>query len=229
MKKVLLLILVMSFCSGPVACHRNRNEPIYRFSGTLEMTEHGVGFPVQGRVAALFVDEGDKVQQGQLLGYLDRYALAKREYQRLAELLKQGGTNQQAVEEADQIMLDQQVLSPVSGVILTKVHETGEVIGANSALVIVGDRSRLWIRIFVPEGLVNRVKMGQEATVRFDGLAEDFIGRVGFIAPEAEFTPRNVQTPEERVTQTFAVKVYLDQPPEFLRPGVPADVFLDLP
>jgi multidrug efflux pump subunit AcrA (membrane-fusion protein) len=229
MKKVLTVMMALIFLGGPVACHGNKEEPIFRFSGTLEMTEHGVGFPVQGRVAALYVDEGDKVQKGQLLGYLDRYPLAKREYQRLAELLKQGGTNRQAVEEADQAMLDQQVLSPVSGVILTKVHETGEVIGANSSLVIVGDRTRLWIRIFVPEGLVNRVKMDQEATVRFDGLAQDFTGRVGFISPEAEFTPRNVQTPEERVTQTFAVKVYLDQPPEFLRPGVPADVFLDLP
>lgn len=228
-RRVLSFIFFIVICCGLGACRDRKLESLYHFSGTLELTEHGVGFPAQGRVATLYVDEGDKVEVGQLLGYLDRYPLAKREYQRLADLLRHGGTNQQAVEEAEQAMLDQRALSPVTGVVLTKVHETGEVVGSGSALVIIGDRSQLWVRIFVPEGLINRVKMGQSATIRFDGLSEDFTGKVGFIAPEAEFTPRNVQTPEERVTQTFAVKVYLEHAPEFLRPGVPADVFLSLP
>lgn len=229
MKKILNILMLLFLVAGVFSCRDKNQGPIYRFSGTLELTEHGVGFPVPGRVATLYVDEGDPVETGQLLGYLDRYALAKREYQRLVDLLAHGGTNRQAVEEAEQAMTDQEARSPVTGVVLTKVHETGEVIGANSSLVIIGDRSSLWVRIFVPEGLVNRVQMGQSAKVQFDGLSEAFTGKVGFIAPEAEFTPRNVQTPEERVTQTFAVKIYLDQPPKYLRPGVPADVFLDLP
>jgi HlyD family secretion protein len=229
MKNFLIIIFIMVLLSPFQACKTREAQPEYTFSGTLELTEHGVGFPVQGRVAALYVDEGDQVKMGQLLGYLDRYPLAKREYQRMADLLKRGGTNQQAVEQAEQAMLDQQAISPISGVVLTKVHDTGEVIGSNSSLVILGDRSKLWVRIYVPEGLINRVKMGQSATVRFDGLTEAFTGEVGFISPEAEFTPRNVQTPEERVTQTFAVKVYLENPPDYLRPGVPADVILDLP
>lgn len=229
MKNSFLIILLLLNLLNFSACEKNKNPNLYGFSGTLEMTEHGVGFPVPGRVAALFVDEGDPVQKGQLLGYLDRYALAKKEYQRLAELLKQGGTNLQDVEEAELAMLDQQLLSPVTGVVLTKIHETGEVISATNPFLILGDRQKLWVRIFVPEGLINRVKMDQSAKLRFDGLDQDFPGRVRFISPEAEFTPRNVQTPEERVTQTFAVKVYLESAPAYLRPGVAADVFLELP
>ncbi|MCB1214062.1 MAG: efflux RND transporter periplasmic adaptor subunit [Deltaproteobacteria bacterium] len=228
MKKNLFILLLLS-CLAFSACHSPQEDALFQFSGTLEMTEHGVGFPMQGRLAALYVEEGDNVQQGQLLGYLDHYELAKKEYQRLDQLFKEGGTHQQAVEKAQQAMLDQQAISPVDGVVLTKVHETGEVLSSNNILVIIGDRQSLWVRIFVPEGLINRVKLGQSAQLRFDGLKESFSGKVEFIAPQAEFTPRNVQTPEERVTQTFAVKVYLEHPPQQLRPGVPADVFLELP
>ena len=93
---------------------------------------------------------------------------------------------------------------------------------------MVGDRAQLWVRVFVPEGLINRVRLNQPATLRFDGIRHDFKGHVSFIAPKAEFTPRNVQTPEERVTQTFAIKVVLDEPESFLRPGVAADVIVHL-
>lgn len=193
------------------------------------MTEHGVSFPVPGRITSLLVDEGEEVTQGQLLAKLERYELASREYDRLVKLLAQGGTNRQAVEEAELAMLDQRMLSPVNGVVLTKVHEIGEVSDPTSPVLIVGDKSKLWIRIYVPEGLVNRVHMNQSAKIKFDGLDQDFPGHVSFISPKAQFTPRNVQTPEERVTQTFAVKVELNQPKPFMRAGVPADVWLHLP
>ena len=66
--------------------------------------------------------------------------------------------------------------------------------------------------------------MNQTATVSFDGVHQTFKGQVSFVAAKAEFTPRNVQSPEERVTQTFAVKVTLDNPESYLRPGVAAGV-----
>jgi HlyD family secretion protein len=83
------------------------------------------------------------------------------------------------------------------------------------------------VRVYVPEGVINRISMNQAATVKFDGMKDRFNGRVIFVAPKAEFTPRNVQTPEERVTQTFAVKVRVEDPELFLRPGVAADVVFD--
>jgi HlyD family secretion protein len=215
-------------CGLAFGCKNRGPETQIQLSGTLELTEHDVSVPVPGRLEQLLVDEGDEVKRGQLLATLDRFDQAKRDYERQVSLLAHGGGNQQAVEQAELAMKDQRALSPVDGVILTKVHETGDVVGSNSPLLIVGDRSSLWVKIFVPEGYINRVRMSQATTIRFDGLSRDFKGHVSFISSEAEFTPRNVQTPEERVMQTFAVKVTLDEKEDYLRAGVAADVSLPL-
>jgi len=228
MKRLSRLALGMLCLVILSACKNHQVETELNLSGTLEMTEHEVGMPVPGRLSQLLVDEGDEVKKGQLLASLDRFEQNQRDYERQASLLARGGGNQQAVEQAELAMKDQRALAPVDGVVLTKVHETGEVVSSNSPVLVLGDRSKLWVRIYIPEGYVNRVAMGQEATVRFDGLKRDFKGHVIFISPTAEFTPRNVQTPEERVTQTFALKVSLDSIESYLRPGVAADVILPL-
>jgi len=199
-----------------------------KLSGTLEFTEHSLGAPVPGRLAQVLVREGDAVKKGQLLATLERYEQAQRDYERVKELYKTGGANRQTLEEAELAMNDQRVVSPVDGVVLVKVHEAGEVLPAGSPVFVVGDRGDLWVRVFVPEGSVSRVDMKGPATLHFDGLDHEFKGHVIYVSPEAEFTPRNVQTPEERMTQTFAVKVALEDAPDYLRPGVAADVKLAL-
>ena len=211
-----------------LSCRRMRSNSNFDFTGTVELTEHGIGVPVMGRIKTLSVDEGDRVTIGQLIATTDRYDQNTRDYQRLSQLLTHGGTNEQEVENAGLAMEDQKVLSPVNGVVLTKVHDTGEVVDAKSPIVIVGDNSRLWIKIYIPEGQINLVKMDQTATIHFDGLTKTYQGHISYISPQAEFTPRNVQTPEERVTQTFAVKVTVDDVEPHLRPGVSADVTLRL-
>ena len=67
--------------------------------------------------------------------------------------------------------------------------------------------------------------MNQKARIQVDGVDKELTGHVTFIDTQAEFTPRNVQTPEERATQTFAVKIGLENPPQALHPGVAADVY----
>ncbi len=223
---LILIILMIGFALFLNHTKWTKNSGL-KLTGTLELTEHSLGARTAGRLTALLVDEGDQVKEGQLIGTLDRYDQAKRDFDRAAKLLEQGGTTKQAVEQAELTLNDQQVVSPVDGVILIKIHEKGEVLSAGSPIVTIGDRRKLWVRIYVPEGSVNLVKMNQPATLHFDGLKETFKGHVSFIALLAEFTPRNVQTPEERVTQTFAVKVTLDNPESFLRPGVSADVDLE--
>ncbi len=203
-----------------------RGEQRQTFSGSLEMTEHLLGARVAGRIATVAVKEGDEVEPGQLLATLDRYEQTKRDHQRTLQLQKQGGFSDQAVEQAALAMEDQEIRSPIRGVVLVKTKEVGEVAGAGTPVFDVGDRGDLWVRIHISEGLINRVRMDQPAQIHFDGLPQTFEGRVCFIAVKAEFTPRNVQTPEERVTQTFAVKVRLKDPPVYLRPGVSADVTL---
>lgn len=196
-----------------------------RFSGTLELTEYHLGARVAGRLAAVFVEEGDEVKKGRLIATLDRFEQAQHDYNRAAELFKSSALSEQEVERAQMALDDQSIVSPVDGVVLLKIHEPGEIVSMGSPVVSIGNPKRLWVKIYVPENLIHHIQMNQKAEVRFDGMDQAFSGRVGFIATQSEFTPRNVQTPEERATQTFAVKIILDNPKPFLKPGVSADVF----
>jgi hypothetical protein len=89
------------------------------------------------------------------------------------------------------------------------------------------DTSHLWVRAYVPENRLG-VTVGQKVTVTVDSFPDrKFAAHVGFIARQAEFTPNNVQTPEERSKQVFRIKADLDEGLDVLRPGTPADVWLD--
>jgi multidrug efflux pump subunit AcrA (membrane-fusion protein) len=204
------------------------NKDNLNFSGTVEMTEHVLGARAAGRISQVFVEEGSVVTKGQLLATLDRYDQTKKDFERAKNLVERGGETQQALEYAQLNLNDQQVISVVDGVVLVKVHEAGEVVSAGAAVVVVGDTSSFWVRIFVPEGQINKIYTNKKVALHFDGIKQSYEGHISFIASKAEFTPRNVQTPEERVTQTFAVKVTVDQPPSFLRAGVAADVTISL-
>ncbi len=227
MKKKLVLIGIVIFIivSSGIDLWKQKH---LNLSGTLELTEHSLGARVAGRLSKLLVDEGQPVKKGQLLATLDRYDQAKRDYDRALQLFNQGGATKQSLEQAELTLGDQEILSPADGVVLLKVREEGEILSAGATVVDIGDRSKLWIKIYVPEGLINRVRMDQPAMVTVDGIKKAFKAHVSFIAAQAEFTPRNVQTSEERITQTFAVKVTLDETADYLRPGVAADVKLNL-
>ena len=225
--KIKYTILVTALILFVLGCGQNHNPRKMKFSGTLELTEHALGAKAAGRITTLTVEEGEEVQRGQLLATTDRYEQARKDFDRTQNLVKQGGATQQSLEYAALALDDQQIISPVDGVVLVKVHEVGETVSAGSPVIVIGDRSKLWVKIFVPEGWINKIRMGQPATLSFDGLKQSFKGHVNFIASQAEFTPRNVQTEEERITQAFAVKVVLDEPPMNLRPGVAADVVIE--
>lgn len=124
---------------------------------------------------------------------------------------------------------DYTVRSPLSGVVLVRVVEPGEVVAAGQTLVTVGDLSTLTLRVYVPEGDLGRVRLGQEVRVRVDSYPDrDFSGRVTHIATEAEFTPKNIQTREERVKTVYAVKVVVPNPDGALKVGMPADAEIRL-
>ena len=230
MRKIFLrsMGLFLCVCCFFVGCAKMQQHSSYEFSGTLELTEHSLGARSAGRVTSLTIEEGDQVKAGQLIAALDRFEQTQKDFHRAQELFHQGGATQQDVERAALSLEDEQVVSPIDGVVLVKVKELGEIVAAGAAVAVIGDRKSLWVRIFVPEGMINTVRMNQLARVQVDGIKEVFKGRVSFISSEAEFTPRNVQTSQERITQGFAVKVTLDHPPEFLRPGVAADVVFDV-
>jgi multidrug resistance efflux pump len=103
----------------------------------------------------------------------------------------------------------------------------GDIVAANAPALSLLDTAHLWVRAYVPEGQLGRIRLGQQIPLRIDGLPDQrFTGRITFIAPEAEFTPRNVQTPEERSKQVFRTKITLESGQERLRVGMMADVLL---
>jgi len=213
-----LAVLLMSGCSG------KKDFKDMTFSGTMEMTEHVLGVKAAGRLTTLNVKEGDQVFQGELLATFDRYEQDKKDYARVGVLYQNGGANQQALENAQLSMEDQQVISPLKGIVLVKSAETGEIIPPGGGVAVIGDPSDQWVKIFVSEDLMHQLSLNQTATISVDGSNKSYKGHVSFIADKAEFTPRNVQTPEERVTQTFAIKITVDDADENLHAGVAADV-----
>jgi HlyD family secretion protein len=114
--------------------------------------------------------------------------------------------------------------SPQAGVVLRKHVEPGEIIAAGTPAVTLADLRNIWLKIYVPEPQLGRVKLGQNAELTTDSYkGKVYRGRVTFINSEAEFTPKNVQTQEERVKLVFAVKITVDNPDQELKPGMPAD------
>lgn len=116
--------------------------------------------------------------------------------------------------------------APIDGVVLRRLREPGEVITPGAAVVVLADPSRPWVRVFVPVTRLAEVKLGEKATVHTDAVAgaNAFPAKVTWISEEAEFTPRDVQTPEERVKQVFAVKLEVTDTKGALKAGMPVDV-----
>jgi HlyD family secretion protein len=124
---------------------------------------------------------------------------------------------------------DAVVIAPAAGVVTQKLVEAGELVTRGAPLVIVTDLEHAWANLFVPEPMAVRLKLGQTATVLTDAGGAGRPGTVTFISPRAEFTPRNVQTTEERSKLVFRIKVSVDNRDQLLKPGMPVDADLDLP
>jgi HlyD family secretion protein len=120
---------------------------------------------------------------------------------------------------------DRVIRSPLGAVVLVRAMEPGELANPGSALVVLGDESDCWVRVYLPSTMLGKIRRGGEAEVRVDSFpGRVFPACVGEIAEKAEFTPRESLTPEERANLVFRVKVRVDNAGGFLRPGMPADV-----
>jgi HlyD family secretion protein len=114
--------------------------------------------------------------------------------------------------------------SPQAGVVLRKHVEPGEILAAGAPVITLADLGNIWLKIYIPERELGRVKLGQAAEITTDSYpGKVYPGTVTFINSEAEFTPKNIQTQEERVKLVFALKVSVENPNQELKPGMPAD------
>ena len=119
--------------------------------------------------------------------------------------------------------------APFTGVVLVRQAELGEVVSPGTPIVTLADLDHLWVRVYVPETDLGKVHWGQAVDVRTDTYPDRiYHGRISFIASDAEFTPKSVQTEKERVTLVYRVKVDVENPNHELKPGMPADTLIKL-
>lgn len=114
--------------------------------------------------------------------------------------------------------------SPLSGVVLSKNAEPGEYVAPGTPVITVGELDKPWLRAYINETDLGRVKLGQRVLVKTDTYPDKrYEGKLSFIASQAEFTPKNVQTEKERVKLVYRIKVEIPNPNMELKPGMPAD------
>jgi HlyD family secretion protein len=116
------------------------------------------------------------------------------------------------------------VTSPLNGIVLSKNVEPGEYVAPGTPVVTIGDLENIWLRAYIDEPDLGKVKLGQRVRIRTDTYPEKrYEGRISFISSQAEFTPKNVQTERERVKLVYRIKVDVPNPTMELKPGMPAN------
>lgn len=146
----------------------------------------------------------------------------------LRALKAQVAQSEAALAEARSVLQDLTITAPISGVVMTRVAEVGQVVAAGAALLNIVDLDRLYLKVYVPAAEIGKLRLGLSAQVYTDASPDQpFSATVRYIASRAEFTPKEVQTPDERVKLVYAAKLYLDANPEHrLTPGLPADAMI---
>jgi HlyD family secretion protein len=127
----------------------------------------------------------------------------------------------------EKAIADAVVKAPSAGVITEKLAEPGELLSPRMPLVVVTDLDRAWANVYVDEPMVPRVRLGQPAEIQTDA-GDRLTGTVSYISPRAEFTPRNVQTAEERSKLVYRLKITADNTRGVLKPGMPVEARIDL-
>lgn len=129
--------------------------------------------------------------------------------------------------QLEQQLADAVIRSPRAGVVTEKIAEAGELLQAGAPVVVVTDLQDAWLRVYVGEPDLARIRLGQPAeVVTDDGQRRG--GKIIYVASQAEFTPRNVQTRDERVKLVYEVKVGLDNADGLFKPGMPAEALLQV-
>ncbi|MFA4993136.1 MAG: efflux RND transporter periplasmic adaptor subunit [Candidatus Omnitrophota bacterium] len=202
-------------------------------------------------VARLNTDELVKIRdnaEGSLKAAEHQYALDKLDYERAENLFKAGAISMQqrdaakTLAEADKANIEAlrasfelaktrlgfaELVSPLNGFVLVKSSLSGEVVQIGAPVFTVVDLNNLWVTAYINETDLGRVKLNQEAYVVADTYpGKRYKGWVSFVSSEAEFTPKTIQTTEERVKLVYRIKVRVDNSSLELKPGMPADAYI---
>ncbi len=208
----------------------------------------------QGQVLARLDTRETEARLAQARAQVDaarvRLAEAERDLKRSEALFRGGAIGQEAYDKAqvaykvarsdeeqaraqvaalEAVLANMQIRASFDGIVSVRHHEPGEVVPAGAPILTVMNPNDRWVRIYMAENRLGAVRLGQKATIATDTYPNKrYGGEVAYIASQAEFTPKNVQTTEERVKLVYAVKVRITDDPHFeLKPGMPADVHLE--
>lgn len=209
-------------------------EKPFLYAATLETTKVYVASKVTSDIVSLPVYEGDEVKAGQEIAELscDTYKVLARQidndFERAAALVKKGHVSQADYDVAERNKRDNDlklewchIKAPLNGIVITKYKEIGEIAAAGESIVSVVNPYDVWAYFYVPHNEIYRLKVGQKITAV---LPEDnnrkFIGRIIKTSEEAEFTPKNVQTRDERTRLVYGVKVQFENADLTLKSGM---------
>ncbi len=227
------IIVIVIIIAIVVIKHFVERRPFF-YAGTLETTKVVLSSRVASDVSDVFVIEGDNVYVGQPLMELtcDAYKIMARQidsdYERATQLLARGHVSQA---EYDMITRNKQdndlrlrwcvITSPINGMVVTKFHEVGEVVAPGTVLISVANPYDIWAYFYVPYDMLSKLKVGQKV-IGFLPEADNvkFHGRIIKISEIAEFTPKNVQTRDERTRLVYGVKVQFDNQDLILKSGM---------
>ncbi len=201
-----------------------------------------LGFTVAGRINSIHVAEGQKVKQGQLIAGLDpvNYEIAREladiqvrqvadEFDRLKAMHERRSLSESDFRKADftlqgaraQLRLhdknlaDTKLYAPISGILLKKLAEPGEIVATGTPILVVSDISKVKVNAYIPENQLSQVRIGQTASVRVGALGETYSGKVTEVGAAADVT-----------TRAFTIKVEVPNPKQDIRPGMIAEVAL---
>jgi HlyD family secretion protein len=234
--------------------------------GNVDIRETNLGFRVFGKLGQVYKDEGDPVQQGELLAALDnepqKIALnearsqvevsraaaenAQANFERAKSLIGTRGISQeefdrfqsnsqqataqlnlsQAREQAIQTNLnDTQLMAPADGVIITRAQEPGTILQPGTTVLTLSLEKPVWVRAYINEPNLGRIHPGLEVELRTDSRpGQPYRGKVGYISPRAEFTPKSVETADLRTSLVYRLRVTVTDPDTSLRQGMPVTV-----
>jgi HlyD family secretion protein len=130
------------------------------------------------------------------------------------------------IAQLEKSLADAEVIAPATGTVTQKLVDSGEIVAPRTPILVVTDLDNAWANLFVPEPMVPRLKLGQPATVFTDAGGDGLPGKVTYVSPRAEFTPRNVQTADERSRLVYRIKVAVDNRAGILKQGMPVDADL---
>lgn len=135
-----------------------------------------------------------------------------------------------AVKTVDAMLANMTIVAPFSGRVTVRHRESGEIVAPGAPVLTLVDLEVRWVRIYVPEDRIGAVSIGDRTEISSDTYPEKrYAGEVIFVASEAEFTPKTIQTQEERVRLVYAVKLRILEDPRYeLKPGMPVDAILSL-